>query len=124
MGLPSPTEPWGWQLDGDHLIVNFFVLRDQVVMTPLFVGGEPIVTESGKYAGNASLQDEHARIQLDQVQLHLNDTYFAWIGGSDANAVFYYQIQTPDNRRANGPAGYGCSRVGVAALRAQSRTTR
>jgi hypothetical protein len=27
----------------------------------------------------------HARLKLDQVQLHLNDTYFAWIGGSDAN---------------------------------------
>lgn len=168
MGLPSATEPWGWQLDGHHLVVNFFVLRDQVVMTPLFMGGEPVVTESGKYAGNAILQDEqnsalallqslseeqrkaailgvdksrdflvagagrdnlsidyagvrassldpdqklallalinlfvgnlrdeHARIKLDQVQLHLNDTYFAWIGGSDANAVFYYRIQSP-----------------------------
>jgi hypothetical protein len=155
-------------LDGHHLIVNFFVLRDQVVMTPVFMGGEPVVTESGKYAGNAVLQDEqnsglallqslneeqrkaailgvdksrdflvatagrdnllidyagvrassldpdqklallelinlfvgnlrdeHARIKLDQVQLHLNDTYFAWIGGSDANAVFYYRIQSP-----------------------------
>jgi hypothetical protein len=168
MGLPSPTEPWGWQLDGHHLIVNFFVLRDQVVMTPVFMGGEPIVTESGKYTGNSILQDEqnnalallqslndeqrkaailgvdknrdflvagagrdnalidnagvrassldpdqklallelsnlfvgnlrdeHARIKLDQVQLHLNDTYFAWIGGSDANAVVYYRIQSP-----------------------------
>ena len=45
------------------------------------------------FVGN--LRDEHARIKLDQVQLHLNDTYFAWIGGSDANAVFYYRIQSP-----------------------------
>ena len=168
MGLPSATEPWGWQLDGHHLIVNFFVLRDQVVMTPVFMGGEPVVTEAGKYAGNAILQDEqnkalallqslneqqrraailgvdksrdflvaaagrdnlvldyagvrassldpeqklallelinlyvgnlrdeHARMKLDQVQLHLADTYFAWIGGSEANAVFYYRIQSP-----------------------------
>jgi hypothetical protein len=40
MGFPSPTEPWGWQLEGHHLIVNFFVLRDQVVMTPVFMGAE------------------------------------------------------------------------------------
>lgn len=58
MGVPSSTEPWGWQLDGHHLVVNFFVLGDQVVMTPAFWGGEPIVTETGKYAGNIILQDE------------------------------------------------------------------
>jgi hypothetical protein len=58
MGIPSAMEPWGWQLDGHHLIINFFVLNDQIVTTPLFVGGEPVVTESGKYAGNAILQDE------------------------------------------------------------------
>ena len=45
------------------------------------------------FVGN--LRDEHARIKLDQVQLHRNDTYFAWIGGNDANAVLYYRIQSP-----------------------------
>ncbi len=34
MGQPSDTEPWGWQLDGHHVIINYFVLGDQVVMTP------------------------------------------------------------------------------------------
>jgi hypothetical protein len=58
MGRPSAQEPWGWQLDGHHLIVNFFVLGDEVVITPLFLGGEPVVTTSGKYVGNAVLQDE------------------------------------------------------------------
>ena len=41
MGKPSATEPWGWQLDGHHAIINYFVLGDQVVMTPLFAGSEP-----------------------------------------------------------------------------------
>jgi len=168
MGRPAAQEPWGWQLDGHHLIVNFFVLGDQVVMTPLFLGGEPVVTTTGKYAGNAVLQDEqsqglallqsldaeqrelailgfdksrdflaatagkdnlvldyaglpasrlkpeqklellelinlfvgnlrdeHARIRLDQVQLHLDETYFAWIGRGDDDAVFYYRIHSP-----------------------------
>jgi len=58
MGIPSTTEPWGWQLDGHHLVINFFVLGDQVVMTPAFWGGEPVFTESGKYAGNRIMQDE------------------------------------------------------------------
>ena len=58
MGTPSTTEPWGWQLDGHHLVINYFVLGDQVVMTPTFLGGEPVVTKSGKYVGNTILQDE------------------------------------------------------------------
>ncbi len=58
MGEPSETEPWGWQIDGHHLIINYFVLGDQVVMTPLFVGSEPVIAEMGKYKGIEILQDE------------------------------------------------------------------
>ena len=58
MGIPSETGPWGWQLDGHHLVINYFVLGDQIVMTPAFWGGEPIVADSGRYAGNIILQAE------------------------------------------------------------------
>src|ERR1043166_638385 len=58
MGKPSVTEPWGFQLDGHHAIINYFVLGDQVVMTPLFVGSEPVIATSGKYKGIAILQKE------------------------------------------------------------------
>jgi hypothetical protein len=58
MGKPSGTEPWGWQLDGHHLVINYFILGDQVVMSPVFMGGEPIITTSGKYDGNTLFQDE------------------------------------------------------------------
>jgi len=73
MGVPSATEPWGWQLDGHHLVINFFVMGDQVVMTPAFWGGEPVNTTSGQYAGNVIMQDEQnqglALMQsLDSVQ--------------------------------------------------------
>ncbi len=51
MGEPSATEPWGWQIDGHHLIVNYFVLGDQVVMSPVFVGSEPVHATSGKFKG-------------------------------------------------------------------------
>jgi hypothetical protein len=60
MGEPSESEPWGWQLDGHHLIINYFVQRDQVVMTPTFMGSEPVSAETGKYAGTVVLQDEQA----------------------------------------------------------------
>jgi hypothetical protein len=50
MGAPSPADPWGWQIDGHHLIVNCFVLGDQVVMTPMFMGSEPVTFPNGARA--------------------------------------------------------------------------
>jgi hypothetical protein len=50
-GTPGASEPWGWQIDGHHLIVNCFVLGDQMVLTPNFMGSEPVLAKSGKYAG-------------------------------------------------------------------------
>ncbi len=61
MGTPSATEPWGWQIDGHHLVINYFVLGDQVAMTPAFMGSEPIKATSGKYAGTEILQAEQDR---------------------------------------------------------------
>jgi len=168
MGLPSTTKPWGWQIDGHHLVINSFVLGDQVVMTPAFLGGEPVHTKTGKYAGNVILQDEqnqglalmqqftpeqratatisaekihaenkaeafkdnavipyvglpvkhftpaqreqlvaliglfinnqeegHAKVRMEEIAAHLGETFFAWIGGTSDDAVFYYRIHSP-----------------------------
>lgn len=168
MGNPSADEPWGWQIDGHHLIINYFVLGDQVVMTPSFFGSEPVIATSGKYAGTTIMQEEqnkglafmrsleatqrmqatvratktgndnvgeafkdnvvldyagvrastltpaqreqlldlvhefirntrdgHAKVKMDEVRRHLDETYFAWIGGTEPNSVFYYRIHSP-----------------------------
>jgi hypothetical protein len=168
MGKPSASEPWGWQLDGHHAIVNYFVLGDQVVMTPFFAGSEPVRATSGKYKGTVVLQEEqdkglamleglddaqrkravlnfsktgnnnlteafkdnvvlnyagipasdlnaarksqlielvnlyvanmddgHARVKMDEVKRHIDKTWFAWIGGSGQNSVYYYRIHSP-----------------------------
>lgn len=168
MGIPSATEPWGWQLDGHHLVINYFMQGGQVVMTPTFLGGEPVVAKSGKYEGNTILQDEQnlglafmtslnaeqrrlatvqtektenapmaaanednmildyvgvpgsaltpaqkgklveliaqyvgnmredqAAVRLDQVERHLNNTYFSWVGKVSPEAVFYYRVHSP-----------------------------
>jgi len=58
MGEPSADQPWGWQFDGHHLVINYFVLGDQVVMTPVFMGSEPMSAESGKYAGTSIMDLE------------------------------------------------------------------
>ena len=168
MGEPSATKPWGWQFDGHHAIINYFVLGDQVVMSPVFLGSEPVKAESGKHKGTVIMQEEqdrglafmqslpaaqqkqalikgekggtnnlaeafkdnlivakvgirasefdesakkgllgliavfvnhqaegHAKVRLEEVKAHLEDTYFAWIGSTGKDAVFYYRIQSP-----------------------------
>ena len=60
MGEPSQSGPWGWQLDGHHLVVNCFVLGDQVVLTPTFMGSEPMRADTGRFAGTAILEEELA----------------------------------------------------------------
>ena len=57
-GEPSADAPWGWQIEGHHLIVNYFVLGDQIVMTPAFMGSEPVAAASGDYAGVSILEPE------------------------------------------------------------------
>ena len=61
MGAPSATEPWGWQWDGHHLIINYFILGDQVVVTPTFLGAEPVHAVSGKYAGVRAFKGDEDR---------------------------------------------------------------
>jgi hypothetical protein len=56
-GTPGDAA-WGWQIDGHHLIVNCMLVGDQVVLTPLFMGSEPVIAEDGKYEGISILQAE------------------------------------------------------------------
>jgi Protein of unknown function (DUF3500) len=58
---PSRDEPWGWQIDGHHLNLNCLVLRDQIVMTPMFMGSEPTHAPMGKYAGTRVFEAEETR---------------------------------------------------------------
>jgi len=60
-GTPSEEHPWGWQIDGHHLIINCFVLGDQIVLTPQFLGSEPVVAESGPHAGTRVFEAEEAK---------------------------------------------------------------
>ena len=58
MGEPSLDEPWGWQFDGHHLNVNCFLVGGQIVMTPMFMGSEPVAVDIGKHAGTRVFQAE------------------------------------------------------------------
>lgn len=50
-GTPDPAKPWGWQIDGHHLAVNFTSVNGVPVLTPMFFGAEPDVVLTGPYAG-------------------------------------------------------------------------
>ncbi|MCY4366582.1 MAG: DUF3500 domain-containing protein [Chloroflexi bacterium] len=60
MGEPSAEGPWGWQFDGHHLNVNCFLLGGQMVMTPMFMGSEPVAVDIGKHAGTRVFQAEES----------------------------------------------------------------
>jgi len=93
MGKPSASEPWGWQLDGHHAIINYFVLGDQVVMTPYFAGSEPVMATSGKYKETVILQEEQnqglAMLQgLDQAQRKQAVLDFSKTGNNNLTEAF------------------------------------
>jgi hypothetical protein len=182
MGTPSGDQPWGWQVDGHHLNINYFVLGDQVVMSPVFMGAEPLKIEEGKYAGEnvetfqveerrgldlvrslsaaqraeailfpsafprdlppdrlhgtdthicagafndnlvlpyegvradsftpgqrelmlglldsyiGLIRPGHSRVKMDEIERHLGDLRFAWIGGTGDEDIFYYRVHSP-----------------------------
>jgi hypothetical protein len=45
------------------------------------------------YVGN--MREGHARVRMSEVETRLDDTYFAWIGGTENNSVYYYRIHSP-----------------------------
>ena len=57
-GVPSTTEAWGWQLFGHHLTLSCFVLGGQMVLTPSFLGAEPVYADTGPFAGISLFEDE------------------------------------------------------------------
>jgi Protein of unknown function (DUF3500) len=40
-------------------------------------------------------RDGHAEVRMRQVEAHLDETYFTWMGTTDAEGPFYYRVQSP-----------------------------
>jgi hypothetical protein len=59
-GEPERGKPWGWQLDGHHVNVNCVLVDDRMVLTPTFLGAEPVIAEGGKFAGTQAFRREEA----------------------------------------------------------------
>lgn len=57
-GTPGSGEPWGWQLEGHHLGLNFTVVGDSIAVTPAFLGADPAEIQTGPMAGQRLLGRE------------------------------------------------------------------
>ena len=57
-GEPSIQEPWGWQIMGHHLALNCLIIKDQMSLTPTFMGAEPNYIDEGPNKGIALFEDE------------------------------------------------------------------
>jgi Protein of unknown function (DUF3500) len=47
----------------------------------------------GLYVGR--MRDGHARVKMHEVEGHLAETHFVWVGGIEDYSVFYYRIHSP-----------------------------
>ncbi|KAJ0415087.1 hypothetical protein BJY00DRAFT_305139 [Aspergillus carlsbadensis] len=63
-GTPSCTEPWGFSLFGHHLCVNIFVLGGQMVASPMFLGAEPNIIDTGPDTNISVLDSANAAVDL------------------------------------------------------------
>lgn len=59
--------PWGWQIDGHHLVVNAVIVGDQLILTPTFMGSEPCHVGHGPFAGTMVFAAEE-RWGLDMIR--------------------------------------------------------
>lgn len=58
----DPSSPnWGWTVTGHHYAANFTVADGKIAFMPLFLGANPQVVTTGKYAGWRILQHEADR---------------------------------------------------------------
>ncbi len=46
-----------------------------------------------EYVGN--MREGHAKVRMSEVEKHLDETYFAWIGGTKDQSVYYYRVHSP-----------------------------
>ncbi len=176
-GEPSATEPWGWQLYGHHVALNFVTVGGRHVIAPVFIGAEPALSDGARpplfeererlaieLAGSLTagqreqavvfrsvldpampegrlhpaderhvagafrdnrvvpyegvratdldtgqrallrrivedflllLRADQREATLDDIDVHLDETYFSWYGATDGTQPFYFRVQSP-----------------------------
>jgi hypothetical protein len=122
-GTPSPEQPWGWQIDGHHLNVNCFVLGDQLVLTPGFMGSEPVLARSGKYAGTRVFAAEEEQGFALMRSLSADEQARATIGKDLPGELLTAAFSDTGGSIRLGSAMASCQRRAATVLRRCSRPT-
>jgi hypothetical protein len=60
-GDPGNGQPWGWQVEGHHLGLNFTVVDGELSAVPAFYGADPAEVKDGVRAGERLLSEERDR---------------------------------------------------------------
>jgi len=176
-GDPAAGEPWGWQLFGHHVALNFVTVGGRDVIAPAFIGAEPALADGERpplfderermaialassltaeqrskavvyesvldpampadrvhpaderhvagafhdnrvvpYEGIRAveldgrqrtllrsivadflllLRTPHRDAALDDIDAHLDDTWFSWYGATDGSQPIYFRIHSP-----------------------------
>jgi len=74
----------------DNIVLDYAGVRATDLANP---ARRRLIDLVGLYVGN--MDDGHARVKMDEINRHLQNTWFAWIGGTTADSVFYYRIHCP-----------------------------
>jgi hypothetical protein len=77
------------QAFADNVVLNFTGAR---ASTFTKAQRQQLLDLIGLYVSN--MREGHARVRMSEVAAHLENTYFAWIGDTRDDAVFYYRIQS------------------------------
>ena len=43
------------------------------------------------------MDEGHGALRMKEIEAHLDETYFAWLGTTGPESVFYYRIQSPSS---------------------------
>jgi hypothetical protein len=84
---------------GNNNVAEAF--KDNVVLDYAGIAGadltaaqrDGLVELAGLFIHN--MDDGHAKVKLEEVRAHLDRSYFAWIGASEDDSVYYYRIHSP-----------------------------
>ncbi len=57
-GSPGEDEAWGWQFDGHHLAINLTIGKDEVTISPSFIGTQPADVQWGKTYKSSPMEGE------------------------------------------------------------------
>ena len=74
----------------DNVVIDFAGLRTNELAGPARQRFRDLI-----HLYISKMDEDHARVKMDEVDRYLDKTWFTWIGGTQSDGVFYYRVQSP-----------------------------